>query len=171
MRCVSKTILISCLTGLFVGAGVVAQQSDSLLTPAENQQIEKTVNDQNGTDAKPKEKREIGKETTKYLKESLKEAYLQFLASSDLATWGELKDRFNNVLDVTDRFKQKYAADLGINGVSAPIVQPTLMPDQPVTSSNPIIPAPINPIPVNAVPVAPQVPVVEAAPTTMPMAQ
>ena len=146
MRLVVRHVYSCLVTSLLLG-GVAraAQQPDDYSKQLENIIVEKIVNEHNEAttnDGKPAGKKEIGKGITKVIKEELKESYLQFLASSDLATWSELQTRFNSVEEVTRKFREKYAAELNGQATTQPVSNqtqaPAPAPDMTNASASPI---------------------------------
>lgn len=124
MRLVVRHVYSCLVTSLLLGSvASAAQQTDDYSKQLENIIVEKIVNERNEAttnDGKPAGKKEIGKGITKFIKEELKESYLQFLASSDLATWSELQTRFNSVEEVNRKFREKYAAELNGQATTQP---------------------------------------------------
>jgi len=95
-------------------------------------------------------KKDIGEAVVSEIKSSLRPAYLDLLASSDLASWSDIKNRLEAVQKATEAFVAKYTNDLMGEAGGTPAVTPT--PTVPVSSPVPEVVTPVDPTQPTVVP-------------------
>lgn len=147
------------LTSLLLGSLLsAAQQTEEYSKQLEGLLVSKITNERNDAkliEEKQANKKEIGKETTKYIKEEVKEAYLQFLSTSDLSMWPELKERFDKVKQACEKFEQKYKSELGVQTTSSSstsVVTPSLLSSPQMSTASGSVLAQQAPTPVEVTP-------------------
>lgn len=108
-------------------------------------------------------KKDIGEAVVSEIKLSLRPAYLDLLASSDLASWSDIKNRLEAVQKVTEAFVAKYANDLTGEGGGAPAVTQT--PTAPISSPAPEVVTPVLSVPETTTP--PVAPIATSTPAAV----
>jgi hypothetical protein len=104
----------------------------------------------------------IGELAAKDIKSMCESPYLDFLSSSELATWPEIKNRFNQTKKATELFELKYKTELDSAGSVQSITTKSattigLLPKKVATASKPIMSKPLLQIPGVKMPAMPGV--------------